>query len=286
MTSSRNFGGGFRGAGGIGGRSGGGGLGLSGPVPRDLWLLLGTVFATFSLQFFSGTRVVPELLRLSEAVWTKGFLWQIVTYPFIGAGQPGIWFVLELLILFLFGREIYYRLGRKNFWKLLIWVAAIAAVTAIVVELLYRAAGGGSTVAFSLLQGQRMLLTILVAAFATLYGQATILLFFVLPIQARWFLLLEVVFAFLGFLTTHDLAGFLGICSAVGATYLLLSPGPARGKLRQLWLRAQEKWFRLRLARAKQKRGLRVVRGEGEDDSAAGSKGQSAGRKPGDPWIH
>ena len=60
-----------------------------------------------------------------------------------------------------------------------------------------------------------MLLAIFIAAFATLNRNATILLFFVLPIQARWFLWLEVLFAFIAFLGSHDLPGFLGITTAV-----------------------------------------------------------------------
>ena len=66
---------------------------------------------------------------------------------------------------------------------------------------------------------------IVIAAFATLYGNATILLFFVLPIQAKWFLLLEIVFAFMGFLGSGDLGGFLGIVAAVGVVYDILSRG-------------------------------------------------------------
>lgn len=269
MSTSRQFGGG-----------GGGGttLGLTGPVPRDLIVLLATVFVTFSLQFFAVTAVIPALARLTPAVWQRGFLWQLLTYPFVGVGQPGIWFVLELLILFLFGREMFQRLGRRNFWNLLVWVGTIAAVVAVVVQLVAAAAGTLPSTAFALMQGQRMLLAILIAAFATVYGRATILLFFVLPIQARWFLGLEIVFAFLGFLSTRDLAGFLGLCAAVGATYLFLSPGPARGNLRELWLRTQERWFRFRLDRARRRRGLRVVRGERSRD-----KGKSGG---GDPWVH
>jgi hypothetical protein len=102
--------------------------------------------------------------------------------------------------------------------------------------------------------------------------EATILLFFVLPVQAKWFLLLEIVFAFLGFLSTHDLAGFLGVCAAVGATVLYLRPRSARGGLREVWLRMQQGWFRFRLAWLRRRRGFKVVRGE----------------KPGgdDPWVH
>lgn len=272
MSYSRQFGGG-------GGAGGGTTLGLSGPVPRDVVALLAVIFVTFSLRFFAATAWLPALARLTPEVWQRGFLWQLVTYPYIGTGQPNFWFVLELLILFLFGREMFHRLGQKSFWQLLAWVSVIAALVAVVAQLLLVAAGGGVETSFTLMQGQRMLLAILVAAFATVFGRATILLFFVLPIQARWFLLLEIVFAFLGFLSTRDFAGFLGICAAVGTTCLFLSPGPARANLRELWLRLQERWFRARLAHARRSRGLRVVRGEGkkrpEDDGSEGG-----------PWVH
>ena len=59
---------------------------------------------------------------------------------------------------------------------------------------------------------------------ATINRRATIYLI-ILPIEARWFLGIEVLFAFMGFLVTHDLAGFLGICAAVGATNAFLATG-------------------------------------------------------------
>jgi hypothetical protein len=249
--------------------SGGGGFGLTGPVPRDIWILLGVVFATFSLRFFESTALLPEFLRLSSAVWQRGFLWQLFTYPFIGTGVPGFWFVIELLVLFLFGRQVLYQLGSRRFWRLLIGVAAAAAAGAVLVNLLQSVAGFSTVNAFSLMQGQRMLLAVLIAVFATLNGNATILLFFVLPLQAKWFLLLEIVFAFLGFLSSHDLAGFVGLCAAVAATVLVLGPGSWRRGLRELRLKLETWWLRLRLAWLRRRRGFRVVQGErpGNDDS-------------------
>ena len=244
------------------------GGGLTGPVPRDLWILLGIVFVTFSLQFFASTAILPALFRLSPAVWRAGFLWQLATYPFIGAGSPSFWFLLELLIVFMFGKDVFYRLGRRRFWWLLVGAGVVAGVVAVLVQLLYEALGGGSVLAppFVLMQGQHLLLTVLVAAFATLYRDATIYLLFVLPVQARWFLPLEIVFAFLGFLSTRDLAGFLGLCAAVGLTFVWLSQRPARGQVRDAWLRAQQWWFRRRLDRLRRKSGLRVVKDGGDSE--------------------
>ncbi len=244
---------------------GGGGRG----VPNDVIALLVIVFVTFSAQFFRASAGLLGLFRLTPEVWRFGFLWQLATYPFIGVGSPDIWFVIELFVLYLFARDVFYDLGRKGFWKILVVVGALTGVLAVLVVLLEVALTGHAPLSFAgLLQGQTTLLTILVAAFATLNRRATIYLFFVLPIEARWFLPLEIVFAFMGFLSTHDLPGFIGLCFAVGLTYLWLGPGSLRLRPRQAWLRMQERWMRWRLARMRKRRGLRLVAPEdrGKDD--------------------
>ncbi len=75
-------------------------------MPKDIWLLLGVIFATFSLQFFAASAWLPAALRLTADLWRQGFLWQAATYPFVGTGTPGFWFVVELLILLMFGRDV------------------------------------------------------------------------------------------------------------------------------------------------------------------------------------
>jgi len=260
--------------GGRGGGFGGDFAGLTGPVPRDLWILLGVVFGTFTLQFFRATAWLPELLRLTPLVWRTGFLWQLATYPFIGMGAPNFWFVLELLILFLFGRSVLSRLGSRGFWRLLLSSTVVAGVVAAVVGLLadwMTGPGPPPATTLVLMQGQRMVLTILIAAFATMNQNATILLFFVLPIQARWFLFLEILFAFLGFLATHDLAGFIGLCVAVGFTYGALTGWRSQNFLRRGRLHLQQQWLRFKLKWMRKKRGIHVVR---DDDDPRG------------PWLH
>ncbi|MEN8165398.1 MAG: hypothetical protein ABFS37_14820, partial [Acidobacteriota bacterium] len=111
------------------GRGGQGGtFGLAGgPPPQDILMLLAVVFGTFVLQFFHATAIVPAIFRLGPAVF-RGALWQVVTYAFCGFGPPSLWFLLSLLILFWFGRDVFVRLGRKNFWSLLIQVVIAAGV--------------------------------------------------------------------------------------------------------------------------------------------------------------
>ncbi|HEV2846568.1 MAG TPA: hypothetical protein VG477_17060, partial [Thermoanaerobaculia bacterium] len=100
-----------------GGMGGLGGFGLGGPAPRDVLAILGVLFFTFTLGFFETTRIVPDLLRLTPFAWQSGFLWQVATYPFVGNGGAGFWFLLELLILYMFGRDVFFGLYRRHFWR-------------------------------------------------------------------------------------------------------------------------------------------------------------------------
>lgn len=251
------------------------GGGATGPPPRDILWLLGVLFVTYSLQFFDATRDFVQLLRLSRDVWERGFLWQLATYPFIAEMTGGLWFLVSLLIIFWFGRDVYRYLGRRAFWLMMAWGLGAAGLTAVVVQLLLDVSGLGSPYAFVLMRGQGIVLTVLIAAFATVYGNATILLFFVLPLKARWFLGLEVLFAFMGFLTTKDFAGFLGICVAVGLTYSMLTGGGLRKVLREWRLKVERKVLEARLKRMRGRSGLRIVKPPPEEDD-----------EPRGPWIN
>jgi len=254
--------------------------GLGGRPPVDVVVLLAVNFVTFALLHLATQSVAP--LLLTERVWS-GWLWELATYPFIGFGEPGFWYLLALLMLYWFGKDVFAQLGRRLFWRTVAWGAIPAAILA---ELVWRlgAALSWSWCApfpqgFNLMQGQQVLLAILVAAFATVNRRATIYLI-VLPIEARWFLWIEVLFAFMGFLVTRDLAGFLGICAAVGATYAFLATGGGRrGGLREMRLRIERWWLERRLARTRRKRGIRVVRGD-----SGGTGGN--GRVKRGPWEH
>jgi len=262
----------------------GGGLPSFTPAPTDLLVLVGTVFVTFSLRFFASTAILPALLELTPSVW-RGFLWQLATYPFIGIGGASFWILLELLILYWFGRDVYYRLGRQGFWTMLLVSAVIAGAVAEVTYLLMGLISGDPVpAAFAIMQGQRMLLAIFIAAFATLNRNATILLFFVLPIQARWFLWLEVLFAFIAFLGSHDFPGFLGITTAVFVTWGSLSAGGPGRMLREWRLRAERWRLQQELDRERKRRKMKVLDG-GRGRSDAGGSSESGGGDGG-PWIH
>lgn len=241
---------------------GGGGLGgfsgISGTPPRDVVVLLAVVFGTFSLQFFDATAGLIGWLRLTPAI-LAGCVWQLATYAFVGFGAPSLWFLLELLILYWFAKDVFWRLGRRRFWQVVLVAAVAGAVVATVVLALSLFFGGAAPGSLVLMQGQRVLLAIVIAAFATLYGEATILLFFVLPVKARWFVWLEVLFAFMGYLGTKDLPGFVGICTAVLVTVVQLRRGGPRRLYRDSRLRLERWIVERKLARLRRRRDFKVV---------------------------
>lgn len=236
-----------------------GGGPFSGPVPRDLVALVATLFVTFAAQFFAATAPLVELLRLTPAVWLSGFLWQLATYPFAGDGAPSAWFLLTLLFLYWFARDVRLLLGAARFWRLLVTSAAVAAGVAIAVRLgLGDVAGPLRSEPFAMMQGQWILSTLTMAAFALLFRERTILLFFILPIRAAWFLPLELVLAFIAFLGNRDFAALAGLFAGVAT--VAWSLGSSRGLTpRELRLRLERWWLERRMARLRRKSGFRVV---------------------------
>jgi hypothetical protein len=254
-------------------------FGLSGPAPRDLLAILAVLFVTFSLGFFDSTRAIPAALILSPDVWRTAQVWRLATYPFVAVGG-GFWFLVELLILYMFGKDVYFGLYRRHFWRLIAFSALGAGLVAVGVHALLTLTGAMSIPApFALMLAPWFLVVIFIAAFATAHADATILLFFILPIRARWFLWIEILLAFVGFLRTHDLPGFLGVCTAVGLSFLYIRSSGAlrkggRRTLREMRLRLERWWIQKKLERNRRKRGFRVIDGDKDRNVRKG------------PWVN
>jgi hypothetical protein len=245
--------------------------GLGGAIPRDVILILASLLVTFTLAQFESTALVPALLRLTPLVWQRGFLWELVTYPFTAFEPASFWFAILLLMLAMFGRDVYTGLGRRHFWRLLLASTIGGGVAATLVNLLMTLSGAGAG-GYPMMHGPWVLLAVFVAAFATANRHATIYLI-VIPIEARWYLALEVLFAFIAFLQTHDFAGFVGVLTAMGIAFLYIVRGGrvvkgGKGGFREMRLRTERWWIQRKLDRMKKKRGFRVIpgdRGPGRD---------------------
>lgn len=236
---------------------------FAGRAPGDLLALLAVVFATYAMQFFATTAAVPGALRLDPLAWQGWQLWRVATYPLAGYGPASVWILLELLVLFWFARDLRTGLGARRFWSLLAVAGIAAGAAAVAVEAAATLAGGQPTLApYSLMQGQRTLLAIAIAAFASRNAEAVVYLFFVLPVRAGAFVWISVLIAFIGFLATKDLGGLAGLWAAIGVAFWRARPGAGRTTLRRQRLRLKETVLRWRLDRLRRRSRLRVVDGD------------------------
>jgi membrane associated rhomboid family serine protease len=254
MTASRSpgFGGGFRRA-----------SGLPVSAPFDLIALLAVVFTTYTMQFFASAAPVPALMRLTPAALSGWQVWRLVTYPLAGFGPASPWILLELLVLYWFAADLRRSLGRNRFFSLLAVAAVPAAIAAVAAGAAAAAVTGAAyPVPFLLMQGQRTLLAIVIAAFAARNGDAVIYLFFVLPVRARAFVWVSVLIAFTGYLSTKDIGGLIGLWSATGVAFWRARRSGGGPSLRRLGLRGKEALLRWRLDRLRRRSRLRVVDGE------------------------
>ncbi len=132
--------------------------------------------------FFLGQLLGPGLLS-TFALWPIGDEfrpWQIVTYSFLHANFNHLFF--NMLGLWMFGTELEHVWGQRRFVVFYFASVVAAALTQIAVNLLM--GGGGPTV------GASGGLFGLLLAFAMLFPNRTILLFFVIPMKAKWLALL------------------------------------------------------------------------------------------------
>lgn len=169
------------------------------PIARG-WSATIVILVVNILVFFAehsnGTqsrRAFSEFGALSIGGLERGFLWQFFTFQFMHDGL--IHLVLNSLALYFFGRPIEDALGKNSFLKLYFLSGVAGGVVHVLLAVLFPRFGGPMVGASAGICG-------LVAAFSLLYPASTILIGFVLPLRAQYFLPimvgLSVVLLFLG----------------------------------------------------------------------------------------
>jgi membrane associated rhomboid family serine protease len=72
-----------------------------------------TAMIAVSILLATGHRAFIDLLYYSSEAVAHGQIWRLVTYAFVAA--PSVWFLLEMLMLWYFGKEVENGLGWKRF---------------------------------------------------------------------------------------------------------------------------------------------------------------------------
>jgi len=92
----------------------------------------------------------------TPAALQEGHVWTLLTYPFVhDIRQEGIWFAMEMLMFFWFGREVESAIGRKPMAWLYVVLAVVPALllTGLAPWLGSGVLAGSSTISFALFLG-------------------------------------------------------------------------------------------------------------------------------------
>jgi len=131
---------------------------------------------------------------------SPGFrIWQVITHPLLHAPDAPIPFLLSCLVFYFFAGTLEYSLGTRRFITLYI----LAAVGGVAAGLPFSALPSFSF----LFSGMTPSLSALIVVFGLLQPDATILLFFILPIKAKYLSYGVVVIAVLTFLAKANVHG-------------------------------------------------------------------------------
>ncbi len=153
-------------------------------------ILLWTIGIAFILQLSLiqfGSIEALRILGFVPQLFVRGYFWQLITYPFLHGGLSHV--VFNALILYLLGPELERRWGTKNFVKyyalcatggafvqMLIWLIGLQFFPAYAESLGSAPVIGASGALYGLMM-----------AFGYLYGDAQVLMMFLFPIRAKYF---------------------------------------------------------------------------------------------------
>jgi membrane associated rhomboid family serine protease len=215
-------------------------LGAAGFRGAVRWIILASG-AMLILQQMAGGYLVPTLGLVPTAVLERFWLWQPVTYLFLHGGI--FHWLFNMFILWMFGRELETRWGTREFVKyfLITGVGAGLCVLALTPNSDAPTIGASGAV-FGML-----------TAFAMVFPEATMYLYFVIPVKA-W--QAAAIFAFIEFFAALN-GGGSGIARfahlggmVIGFLYLRFSWGFGVW-LKQPWKAVAARWGRPKTSRGR-----------------------------------
>jgi membrane associated rhomboid family serine protease len=160
------------------------------PVVRALLILLAAAFIVqMTLSRFGGLHI-ERLLGFAPVDFFGGQVWQILTYTLLHGSLTHLLF--NLFILYMLGTELEWRWGSKKFLRYYVLCALGGAFlhTLIWLGLWIFDSGAAQSLGRVPIIGASGALYGLFVAFGILYAESPVLVFFVLPMKAKQFVVL------------------------------------------------------------------------------------------------
>lgn len=135
----------------------------------------------FAVTYFNFTSILLEYMKLNRGALLKGQIWRLVTFIFVPESREILFVFLQLYLIYVFGVELERIWGdfRLNLYYLtgMLFTIAAAMIT-----------GSGTALYLNLS---------IFLAFAFIYPDHKILLFFIIPVKVKYLAIFEVVLIFI-----------------------------------------------------------------------------------------
>lgn len=179
-------------------------------------LVLVFVVSCVVTALLSGFRATGPLtwLVFDSASVLKGQFWRVFTYGLVN--PPSLWFAIDMLMLFWFGRELEKVFGRRTFLKFYAGIYLLPSLLFTLIGLWRPEQFAGVRSSFPLF-----------IAFATLYPNAMLLF----NLLAKWVALILVALYTLIALSNRDVVGFVSLAATAGFAWAFVRHTQGRFEL-------------------------------------------------------
>ena len=145
-------------------------------IPNLILYLIVANVAVFSADLFSGG-LISGLLSLEPRLILSGQVWRAVTFVLVPTSQKPIWFVVSMFFYYFMGTTMEREWGTAKFTLFYLTGSLLTLIAAFLCELCSIWIGG---------YGLYYIHQSLFLAFATLYPEAPMRFYFIIPIKAKW----------------------------------------------------------------------------------------------------
>ena len=158
----------------------------------SLLIINGVAYAIQLVVTYFTRFPIDQYFALSVEGLRHGYVWQLLTFQFMHSVSDPAHLLFNCLAIYIFGREIEEALGRRSFLTLYFSSGIIGGLFQVLAGILVPHQFGGATV------GASAGAFGLTAAFAMLFPEQMLYFLLILPVRAKYLLLMSLVIAGIG----------------------------------------------------------------------------------------
>ena len=179
-----------------------------------LFIVIGNAIVWLFGSMDTSNTLIPLLEFSAKQIFTKGQIWRLVTFVLVPTGGQSLLFLVALYFYYFIGRTLEHQWGAGKF--------TIYYLSGMLFNILYGTLMWLITKNDISINAEYLNLSMFFA-FATLYPDMQVLLFFIIPIKIKWLAYVDAAFFLIAMLTTSFPANLLPLVAILN--YLVFCGG-------------------------------------------------------------